>query len=209
MGSCDSSELNSTRKRVKRSYPVGNRPLAKPSKRIAAADSNSPQSPNSRDIGTLGENLVAEWLQQQGWEILHRQWHCRWGEIDIIALGTDEESEINRGNENSPYPIPHSQTLAFVEVKTRSRGNWDAGGMLAVSTTKQAKLWQTAEIFLSTRPDLANNSCRFDVALVRCEPSRPNTKQILPPLTAANSQSAVAENYRLTLQEYIRSAFSN
>ncbi|MEG4071827.1 YraN family protein [Microcoleus sp. Pol14C2] len=201
MGSRDSSELNSTRKRVKRSYPVGNGPLA-------TADSNSPQSPNSRDIGTLGENLVADWLQQQGWEILHRQWHCRWGEIDIIALGRDEESEINRGNENSPFPIPHSQTLAFVEVKTRRRGNWDAGGMLAVTTTKQAKLWQTAEIFLSTHPDLANNSCRFDVALVRCEPSQQNTKQILPPLTAASSQYALAGNYRFTLQEYIRSAFS-
>ncbi|MEG4048135.1 YraN family protein [Microcoleus sp. Pol17_C1] len=209
MGSRESSELNSTRKSVKRSYPVGNRPLA-------TADSNSPQSPNSRDIGTLGENLVADWLQQQGWEILHRQWHCRWGEIDIIALGRDEESEINRGNENSPFPIPHSpfpiphsKTLAFVEVKTRRRGNWDAGGMLAVTTTKQAKLWQTAEIFLSTHPDLANNYCRFDVALVRCEPSQQNSKRILPPLTAAHSQSAVTGNYRLTLEEYIRSAFSN
>ncbi|MEG4105978.1 YraN family protein [Microcoleus sp. S13_C5] len=197
MGSRDSSELNSTRKSVKRSYPVGNRPLA-------TADSNSPQSPNSRDIGTLGENLVAEWLQQQGWEILHRQWHCRWGEIDIIALGRDEESAKNRF-----LPNQQSPTLAFVEVKTRRRGNWDAGGMLAVTTTKQAKLWQTAEIFLSTHPDLANNYCRFDVALVRCEPSQQNTKQILPPLTAANSQFTIAENYRLTLQEYIRSAFSN
>ncbi|MEG4053971.1 MULTISPECIES: YraN family protein [unclassified Microcoleus] len=201
MGSRESSELNSTRK--------SDRPLA-------TADSNSPQSPNSRDIGTLGENLVADWLQQQGWEILHRQWHCRWGEIDIIALGRDEESEINRGNENSPFPIPHSpfpiphsQTLAFVEVKTRRRGNWDAGGMLAVTTTKQAKLWQTAEIFLSTHPDLANNYCRFDVALVRCEPSQQNSKRILPAFTAANSQSAVTGNYRLTLEEYIRSAFSN
>ena len=207
MGSRDSSELNSTRKR--------DRPLAKavrsegkPSKRMATAHSNSPHSPNSRDIGTLGENLVAEWLQQQGWEILHRQWRCRWGEIDIIALGRDEESAINRGNENSPFPIPPSQTLAFVEVKTRRQGNWDAGGMLAVTTTKQAKLWQTAEIFLSAHPDLAHNSCRFDVALVRCEPSRPNTKPILP-LTAANSQAALAENYRFTMQEYIRSAFSN
>ena len=201
MSSHDSSELNFTRKR--------DRPLAKPSKRIATADSNSPQSPNTRALGTLGENLVAEWLQQQGWEILHRQWYCRWGEIDIIALGIDRETEINRGNENSPFPIPDSQTLAFVEVKTRSLGNWDAGGMLAVSATKQAKLWQTAEIFLSNRPDLANTSCRFDVALVRCELLRKNDRQILPPLTTANSQSAVAENYLLTLQEYIRSAFSN
>ncbi|TAE52754.1 MAG: YraN family protein [Oscillatoriales cyanobacterium] len=150
MGSNDSSELNSTRKR---------------SSSVVPAASNSPQPTNSRDLGTLGENLVAQWLQQQGWEILHRQYHCRWGEIDIIALGRDEAA-------------------------------------------KQAKLWQTAEIFLSTRPDLANNSCRFDVALVRCEPSRQKTKQILPP-TTANSQSALAGNYRLTLQEYIRSAFSD
>jgi len=185
MGSDDSSQLNSSRKR-------------------APADSNSSQSPNSRALGTLGENLVAEWLLLQGWEILHRQYHCRWGEIDIIALGKDESSSQNRGIPDHQFP-----TLAFVEVKTRRRGNWDLGGMLAVSAAKQAKLWQTAEIFLSNRPDLANNSCRFDVALVRCEPSRQNIKKILPPLTAANSKSALAGNYQLTLQEYIRAAFSN
>ncbi len=201
MCSRDSSELNFTRKR---------------DRSIATADANLSKSPNTRALGTLGENLVAEWLQQQGWEILHRQWYCRWGEIDIIALGRDRKSDINRGNENSPFPIPHSpfpipdsQTLAFVEVKTRRRGNWDAGGMLAVSAAKQAKLWQTAEIFLSKRPDLANNFCRFDVALVRCEPLRQKAKPILAPLTGENSQSAAAENYQLTLQEYIRSAFSN
>lgn len=188
MGSDDSSELNSTRKR---------------SSSLAFTDPKSPESANSRDIGTLGENLVAEWLQQQGWEILHRQYRCRWGEIDIIALGRDEANEKKPGIRDRQFA-----TLAFVEVKTRRRGNWDAGGMLAVSPTKQAKLWQTAEIFLSSRPDLANNSCRFDVALVRCEPSRQNTAQILQP-TAADSQSVLARNYRLTLQEYIRSAFSD
>ncbi|MEG3847725.1 YraN family protein [Microcoleus sp. herbarium19] len=201
MCSRDSSELNSTRKR---------------DRSTATAGASASKSANTRALGALGENLVAEWLQQQGWEILHRQWYCRWGEIDIIALGRDEQTEINRGNENSPFPIlrlrsaqvPDSQTLAFVEVKTRRRGNWDAGGMLAVSAAKQAKIWQTAEIFLSNRPDLANNSCRFDVALVRCEPLRQKAKPILPPLTGGNSESA-AENYQLTLQEYIRSAFSN
>jgi len=198
----DSSELNFTRK--------GDRP-------VASTDPNSPPSPNSRDIGTFGENLVAEWLQQQGWEILHRQWHCRWGEIDIIALGTDEECEIKETQEdsrlrmpNSRFPIPDSPfpTLVFVEVKTRRRGNWDADGMLAVTMAKQAKLWQTAEIFLSNHPDLVNHSCRFDVALVRCEPIGQKNHKILPS-TAANSQVSLTGSNRFTLQQYIRSAFSN
>lgn len=209
MGSRDSSELNFSRKR---------------DRLVASTDSHSTPSPNSRDIGTFGENLVAEWLQKQGWEILHRQWHCRWGEIDIIALGTDEECEIKETHEDSrfpipdsPFPMPNSQcpipdsrfpTLAFVEVKTRRRGNWDADGMLAVTVAKQAKLWQTAEIFLSNHPDLVNHSCRFDVALVRCEPIGQNSRKILPS-TAANSQVSLTSSNRFTLQQYIRSAFSN
>ncbi len=177
---------------------------------MASIDSNSPPSPNSRDIGTLGENLVADWLQQQGWEILHRQWHCRWGEIDIIALGTDEECQIKETHEDSQFPIPNSQfpILVFVEVKTRRRGNWDADGILAVTVAKQAKLWQTAEIFLSNYPDLVNHSCRFDVALVRCEPTGQKSRKILPS-TAANSPVSLMGSNRFTLQQYIRSAFSN
>jgi len=202
MGSRDSSELNFTRKRDR--HPPH-------------SDSNSPPSPNSRAIGTLGENLVADWLQQQGWEILHRQWYCRWGEIDIIALGRDEQIENKETQENSRLPMPNSRfpipdspfpTLAFVEVKTRRRGNWDADGMLAVSAAKQAKLWQTAEIFLSAYPDLVNHPCRFDVALVRCESSGKKTQKILPS-TIATPQVPLTGCYLLTLQQYIRSAFSN
>jgi putative endonuclease len=195
MPSRESSKLNSTRKRDRAALDAGFNSLA---------------SANSRGTGTLGENLVAEWLQQQGWEILHRQYRCRWGEIDIIALGTDPESEIKGGKEHSQLLISRVQlpTVAFVEVKTRSRGNWDAGGMLAVSAAKQAKLWQTAEIFLSNRPDLANHPCRFDVALVRCEPWRLKTQPTLPS-TALNSQPTLAVSDCLTLQEYIRSAFTS
>ncbi len=205
----DSSELNFSRKR---------------DRLVVSNDSNSPPSPNSRDIGTFGENLVAEWLQKQGWEILHRQWHCRWGEIDIIALGTDEDCQIKETHQDSQCPIPNAQcpmpnaqcpipnsqfpTLVFVEVKTRRRGNWDADGMLAITVAKQAKLWQTAEIFLSNHPDLVNHSCRFDVALVRCEPTGKKNHKILPS-TAANSQVSLTDSNRFTLQQYIRSAFSN
>ncbi len=36
------------------------------------------------DIGSLGEDLVAQWLQSTGWIILHRRFSSRWGEIDKL-----------------------------------------------------------------------------------------------------------------------------
>ncbi|MEM9542940.1 MAG: YraN family protein [Cyanobacteria bacterium P01_E01_bin.42] len=105
------------------------------------------QGKRSLEVGQLGEEIVADWLQGRGWEILHHRWHCRWGEIDLVA--------------RSPKPM-----LIFVEVKTRSSGNWDANGLLAVNSQKQAKLWQTAELFLAQYPDYAEFPCRFDLALV-------------------------------------------
>jgi putative endonuclease len=135
------------------------------------------------DIGTLGENLVAEWLQAQSWVILQRRWRCRWGELDLIAQRQSQ--------------------LVFVEVKTRSQGNWDAGGLLAVTPQKQAKLWQAAQIFLADHPKLADLPCRFDVALVGCQrvPQRPLREQ------DRDQRSLQINGYQLTLQDYIQAAF--
>lgn len=36
-------------------------------------------------IGMDGEEYTANWLRRQGYEILARNWRCRWGEVDIIA----------------------------------------------------------------------------------------------------------------------------
>ncbi|MGL5033471.1 MAG: YraN family protein, partial [Microcystaceae cyanobacterium] len=103
-------------------------------------------------IGQIGEDFVAQWLQQQGWQLLHQRWRSRWGEIDLIAQGKEAKKS--------------SDILAFIEVKTRSQGNWDQGGKLAVGVTKQRKIIQTARLFLSCYPQLENFPCRFDVALV-------------------------------------------
>jgi putative endonuclease len=147
-------------------------------------------APSSPNPGLLGEELVAAWLQQRGWQILQRRWHCRWGELDLVA------AQLHSKN---GQPL----ALAFVEVKTRSRGNWDADGALAITHQKQQKLWQTARLFLAAHPEWAELPCRFDVALVYCRKARPVATA--SPLDAA---SQVREGYQLTLQDYIAAAFT-
>lgn len=140
------------------------------------------------DIGQFGEDLVAQWLQSTGWVILHRRFSSRWGEIDIIAQGYEKR-------------LPQ---LAFVEVKTRSRGNWDAGGRNAITQQKQLKIWRTAKIFLAQYPEKAEYLCRFDVAIVYYQPS---TQQTAFKLTLEPLASLSVNQYQFYLQEYIPGAF--
>jgi len=50
--------------------------------------------------GQKGENLSLNFLKSLGYKIIARNFRCRFGEVDIIAI--------------------ENQTLIFVEVKTRS-----------------------------------------------------------------------------------------
>ncbi|MBW4670928.1 MAG: YraN family protein [Cyanomargarita calcarea GSE-NOS-MK-12-04C] len=149
------------------------------------------------DIGDLGEDLVANWLQSRGWIILQRRFSCRWGEIDIIAQFEDKGTNGDRNQDS---------LLAFVEVKTRSFGSWDSGGREAIAAKKQAKLWRTAQIFLTKYPEKADCPCQFDVAIVFCQ-------RISKKVTSAVTQEALATSsvggYELKLQEYIPAAFDS
>ncbi|OCQ92487.1 YraN family protein [Nostoc sp. MBR 210] len=147
------------------------------------------------DIGQQGEDLVTQWLQSTGWLILHRRFSCRWGEIDIIAQYQGEEG--GQGGQHS--------ALAFVEVKTRSSRNWDAGGRDAITPQKQAKLWRTAEMFLNQYPEKADYPCRFDVAIVGYQ----QISKLQTQITSAQDAvfSASIGDYKFFLEEYIPAAF--
>jgi putative endonuclease len=149
-------------------------------------------------IGLLGEDLVTQWLESTGWVILHRRFSCRWGEIDIIAQYEGRATPNNN--------TQHS-TLAFVEVKTRSSGNWDAGGRSAITPQKQAKICSTAAMFLTQYPEKADYPCRFDVAIVHCQ--RISNQQSGATVSPETLASLLTDGYQLKLQDYILAAFDS
>ena len=147
-----------------------------------------------KEIGKLGEELVARWLQIQNYRILQRNWRCRWGEIDLIAWEKTEKA------------------IAFIEVKTRSQNNWDEAGLLAVDSNKQQKIIQTASLFLAKHPQLAELPCHFDVALVSYQvvPKSANCNYLeVRQITQLDLGQAIAlQQYQLTIENYLPSAFN-
>lgn len=95
---------------------------------------------DSRTIGIIGERLAADFLVKKGYTILNRNYHSRYGEIDLIAR-------------NSEY-------LVFVEVKARNE-NTPYRPSEAVSKSKRAKLWKTALLYLAENPQ--NLQPRMDI----------------------------------------------
>ncbi len=134
------------------------------------------------NTGELGEAVVAAWLGERGAKILHQRWRWRRGEIDLIAI--------------------EAETLIFIEVKTRNARSWDADGLLAITPQKQARLYSSAELFLVRHPEFADYPCRFDVAIVRHQPTdRPIEGTYLYILTEPTA------NRSLLLLDYLPGAF--
>ena len=93
--------------------------------------------------GKNGEDRVASFLRKNGCSVIKRNYHCRYGEIDIIA-------------ETEEY-------IVFVEVKTR-KANSIVSPAESVDAFKQERIIKTASDFI------AKTECqlqpRFDVAEV-------------------------------------------
>lgn len=101
------------------------------------------------NTGKAGEDYAARQLKKMGYRIIDRNYHSRFGEIDIIA-------------ENGRY-------IVFIEVKTR-----EAGSMVtpieAVSWHKQQKIIITAQKYLASNP--TELQPRLDVAALETKNGR-------------------------------------
>ncbi len=98
------------------------------------------------DYGCFGEDFTVKILKKNGYKIISRNYHSRFGEIDIIAI--------------------KNSIIAFVEVKTRSEGSLYSPRE-AVDYYKQQKCIKTAQTFLLD--GFSEYQPRFDVCEVILE----------------------------------------
>jgi len=92
-------------------------------------------------LGNKGEELAANFLKENGYKIICRNYKTKLGEIDIIAK--------------------EKGAFCFIEVKTRASDRFGLGSE-AVSRLKQRQVAKAALSFLKEK-GLLNRKARFDV----------------------------------------------
>lgn len=101
---------------------------------------NKGVSSSTRKLGACGETLAVNYLESQGHQILHRNLHCRFTELDIISM--------------------KDGVLCFVEVKYRK--NLSFGHPLeSISPLKIGRLKKGISWYLATYGDIGQNGIRL------------------------------------------------
>jgi putative endonuclease len=99
-------------------------------------------------LGAEGEARAAQWYEENGYEVLQRNWRRREGEIDLI---------VRRG-----------KTVVFCEVKTRSSDRFGSGAE-AVLPAKQRRIRRLGARWLSELTPASGRrgvDVRFDVVSI-------------------------------------------
>jgi putative endonuclease len=99
---------------------------------------------NLQQIGAIGEDYVARYIQKYGGVIIDRNWRIKEGEVDIIAR--------------------HDGTLVFIEVKTRTTGKF-GHPLEAIDRNKAFRLQRLALAWISLHGSWGSDY-RIDCAAV-------------------------------------------
>lgn len=95
----------------------------------------------NQSVGRYGENTAVRYLQDIGYTVIQRNWRCRSGEIDIVALDGD--------------------VLVICEVKSRT-GDRCGGPIAAVTPAKLVRLRRLAMQWLADH-QIQVSGIRIDV----------------------------------------------
>jgi putative endonuclease len=96
-------------------------------------------------VGASGERIAALLLEQAGCTIIARNWHCRGGELDLVAL----DGEI----------------LVCAEVRVRTEAGHGTAAESIVGTKTKRLLYAVAA-FIDTHPECADRLVRIDVVAI-------------------------------------------
>ncbi|MTI96048.1 MAG: YraN family protein [Firmicutes bacterium] len=99
---------------------------------------------NRQMLARIGEKMAEKAAIERGYQILNRNYRCRWGEIDLVLKSND--------------------IVIFAEVKTRSTNRFGAPHE-AVTPAKQRQLQKLGRWYASEN-NLKGFNFRFDVVAI-------------------------------------------
>ncbi len=99
----------------------------------------------AKSTGDMGENIALDYYISNGYEFVCKNYHSRYGEIDIIMKNSDD--------------------IVFAEVKTRNKNSLTKPSE-AVDSRKQKRILKTAAVYLDENP--TDLQPRFDIIEVIC-----------------------------------------
>jgi putative endonuclease len=97
-----------------------------------------------RQIGEEGERIATQYLEKQGYTILDTNWHCRYGELDIVS----RKAEI----------------IVFCEVKTRRAATNDET-LATITPPKRHRLIKSVYAYLKEH-ELDDAQWRIDAIAI-------------------------------------------
>lgn len=109
-----------------------------------------------KELGNVGEKIATEYLEQNKYQIIERNFYCKQGEIDIVA-------ECNK-------------EVVFIEVKTRTSNSFGVPSE-AVNSVKIRHMYKAARYFLY-KSNCLEKFIRFDVIEVLLKDGRFNVNHI-------------------------------
>ncbi|OAI54701.1 hypothetical protein AYO44_14445 [Planctomycetaceae bacterium SCGC AG-212-F19] len=102
-----------------------------------------------RWFGNRSERAALRFLKKLGYRVVVRNYHCQYGELDIVALD--------------------GACIVFVEVRSTERDSVEHPAA-SVDAAKQQRLTKLALHFLQTKK-LLNHQARFDVLAISWPPA--------------------------------------